>query len=269
MAIKTPNPMIMGVLNVTPDSFSDGGQYLHIENAIVQAKKLQAQGADIIDVGGESTRPGAPAVLVDEEIDRVIPAIEALAQSIDIPISVDTSKTQVMQLAVEAGASMINDVCALQAPGALETVSDLGQDICLMHMQGSPRTMQKDPTYVDVVDEIKQFFDQKIEACIKAGIKQDKIILDPGFGFGKTLEHNLDILRRLSEFESFGLRILAGMSRKSMIGSMLNDRNIEGRVIGSVASAIIAVQNGANIVRVHDVLETKDALMVLQQVRGE
>jgi dihydropteroate synthase len=263
MTIQISKPMIMGVLNITPDSFSDGGQHFDIDKAIESAKLMISQGADIIDVGGESTRPGAHAVSTYDEINRVIPVIEALYHSTDVTISIDTSKPEVMKLAVKAGASMINDVCALSADGALETAARLNVDVCLMHMQGSPRTMQKDPTYNDVVDDIKDFFSLRIEACIEADIAKDKIILDPGFGFGKTLDHNLEILKRFNEFKSFGLPLLAGLSRKSMIGTLLDDRNVGGRVVGSVIGAIIAVQNGADIVRVHDVLETKDALTIL------
>ncbi|MEO1939795.1 dihydropteroate synthase [Candidatus Thioglobus sp.] len=262
----TIQPQIMGVLNITPDSFSDGGKYFDFNSAIVNAKRMIKQGADIIDIGGESTRPGAKPVSTNDEIDRVIPIIEALHHSIDVPISIDTSKPEVMKLAVEAGASMINDVCALSADDALEAAALLNVNVCLMHMQGSPRTMQNSPVYGNVIDDIKQFFDNRIKACIDAGITEGKIILDPGFGFGKNLNHNLEILKRLSEFKSFGLPILAGISRKSMIGSLLNDRNVDGRVSGSVTAAIIAIENGANIVRVHDVLETKDALMVWQSV---
>ncbi len=266
MTINSTNPMIMGVLNITPDSFSDGGKHFSADDAILSAQRMIEEGADIIDIGGESTRPGAQAVSIADEINRVIPVIKALYHTTDVPISIDTSKPEVMKLAVKAGASMINDVCALRVNGALETAAMLNVDVCLMHMQGSPRIMQKDPTYVDVVDDIKRFFIERIEACVAAGIAEDKIILDPGFGFGKTLEHNLEILRRFNEFKSFGLPLLAGLSRKSMIGTILNDRNVDGRVVGSVAGAIIATQNGANIVRVHDVLETKDALTILRRV---
>jgi dihydropteroate synthase len=263
MTIQTSKPLIMGVLNITPDSFSDGGQYLDTDKAIESAKLMISQGADIIDVGGESTRPDAQSVSTSDEINRVIPVIEALHHSTDATISIDTSKSEVMKLAIKAGASMINDVCALSADGALETAAMLDVHVCLMHMQGSPRTMQENPTYNDVIDDIKDFFSQRIEACIDAGIAKDKIILDPGFGFGKTLDHNLEILKRFNEFKSFGLPLLAGLSRKSMIGTLLDDRNVDGRVVGSVTGAIIAVQNGADIVRVHDVLETKDALTIL------
>ena len=263
MTIQTSKPLIMGVLNITPDSFSDGGQHFDTNKAIESAKRMIIQGADIIDVGGESTRPGAQSISIVDEIRRVIPVIEALHRSTDIPISIDTSKPEVMKLAVEAGANMINDVCALSADGALEAAAMLNVDVCLMHMQGSPKVMQKDPAYNDVVDDIKDFFSQRIEVCIEAGIAEDKIILDPGFGFGKTLEHNIEILKRFNEFKIFGLPLLAGLSRKSMIGTLLDDRNVDGRVVGSVTGAIIAVQNGADIVRVHDVLETKDALTIL------
>lgn len=260
--------MIMGVLNITPDSFSDGGQYLTIDKAITRAQLMIDQGADMIDIGGESSRPNASQVSIDEEASRVIPVIEALSKLINVPISIDTSKAKIMQLAIQAGASMINDVRALQSKSSLEIAASTAKDVCLMHMQGNPKTMQNNPIYTDVIDEIKHFFEQRIEACINAGMSQNKIILDPGFGFGKTLNHNLEILRRLDEFKSFGLKILVGISRKSMIGSMLNNRNTDGRTIGSVTAAIIASQNGANIVRVHDILETKDAFKVLQSVAG-
>lgn len=259
-------PQIMGVLNITPDSFSDGGRFFDHTPAIQRAQEMSDQGANIIDIGGESTRPGAAEVSVKDELNRVIPVIEALSEKIKLPISIDTSKPEVMQKALDAGASMVNDVCALTNKAALEVVAQSGQDVCLMHMQGSPRTMQKNPSYNNVVDDIKAFFEQRIKACVDGGIDIDKIILDPGFGFGKTLAHNLEILSRFAEFKTFGLRTLAGLSRKSMIGSILGDRDVESRVIGSVTGAIIAVQNGANIIRVHDVLETSDALRVLQAI---
>jgi len=268
MATQPFVPLIMGVLNVTPDSFSDGGKYLDTHKAIASAKRMIAEGVDIIDIGGESTRPGAKTISEIDEINRVMPVIQVLSSEINTPISIDTSKPNVMKLAVEAGASLVNDVNALQAPGALETMASLDVDVCLMHRQGSSKTMQKNPTYIDVVDNIKCFFQQRIDACEMAGITRDKIILDPGFGFGKTQVHNFEILRRFNEFKSFNLRLLAGLSRKSMIGSALNDRNVKGRVSGSVAGTIIAVQNGADIVRVHDVIETKDALMVWRATNG-
>ena len=261
-------PQIMGVLNATPDSFSDGGKYLDLDNAIAQAKRMIADGADMIDVGGESTRPGANPVSLDDEIDRVIPIISALNNSVKGKISIDTSKPKVMELAVKQGATLINDVCALSLPGAMEVASSLDVDVCLMHMQGSPRSMQSNPTYTDVVGDIKCFFDERINACIDAGLSTDRIILDPGFGFGKTLQHNIEILKRFNEFKSFGLRTLAGLSRKSMIGAILNDRETDGRVVGSVIGSIIALNNGADIVRVHDVLETKDAIDIWSRVNG-
>ena len=253
----------MGVLNVTPDSFSDGGKFNHKEIAISRAIEMVNQGADIIDIGGESTRPGASAVLLEEEISRTIPIIESLSQKIIQTISIDTSKPELMKAAIEAGASLVNDVNALQNPGALENVCDAKVDVCLMHMQGKPRTMQENPKYKNVIDDIKDFFHQRILACQEYGIDESRIILDPGFGFGKTFEHNLEILNRFSEFKSFGLRLLSGLSRKSMIGIMLNNAEVSNRVTGSVIAAIISVQNGADIIRVHDVSETQDALDIL------
>ena len=253
----------MGVLNVTPDSFSDGGQFTQKEIAIHRAIEMVNQGADIIDIGGESTRPGASEVSLEEELLRTIPIIESLSQKIKQAISIDTSKPEVMKAAIEAGASLVNDVNALQNPGALENVCDTQADVCLMHMQGKPRTMQQNPKYKNVIDDIKDFFDQRILACKEYGIDESRIILDPGFGFGKTFEHNLEIMNRFSEFKSFGLRLLSGLSRKSMIGTMLNNADVSDRVIGSVTAAIITVQNGADIIRVHDVSETQDALDIL------
>ncbi len=258
--------VIMGVLNITPDSFSDGGQYLGIENAIERAKIMVDQGADIIDIGGESTRPGSNPATTEEELGRVIPIIKEIKNQINIPISIDTSKPEVMEKAVVAGASIINDVSALSADGAISMASSLGVKVCLMHMKGMPRTMQDSPTYVDVVDEIKDFFSRKIDECLKSGINNENIIIDPGFGFGKTLNHNLEILKRLEEFNSLKLPLMVGISRKSMIGSLLNDRAVDDRIIGSVVAAIMAVQNGASIVRVHDVMETRDALNILESV---
>ena len=253
----------MGVLNVTPDSFSDGGQFTQKEIAIHRAIEMVNQGADIIDIGGESTRPGASEVSLEEELLRTTPIIESLRQKIKQKISIDTSKPEVMKAAIEAGASLVNDVNALQNPGALENVCDTQVDVCLMHMQGKPRTMQQNPKYKNVIDDIKDFFDQRILACKEYGIDESRIILDPGFGFGKTFEHNLEIMNRFSEFKSFGLRLLSGLSRKSMIGTMLNNADVSDRVIGSVTAAIITVQNGADIIRVHDVSETQDALDIL------
>lgn len=262
-------PMIMGVLNVTPDSFSDGGQHWTPDAAIKQAQYMLSSGADIIDIGGESTRPGAQMVSLDEELSRVIPVIDALRKMSNASISIDTSKPQVMEKAINSGANLINDVNALQADGALAVVASSGAKLCLMHRQGSPKTMQNNPTYNDVVDDIKDFFSKRISACVSAGISEENIMIDPGFGFGKTHQHNLEILSRLAEFKRFGLPILVGVSRKQMIGDLLNGREVDNRVIGSVTAAIIAVQNGANIVRVHDVLPTKDALTILQKVTKE
>ena len=261
-------PIIMGVLNITPDSFSDGGLFFDSKSAITQAEVMVQEGAGIIDIGGESTRPGAPEVSVEDELNRVIPVIEALSSNIDIPISIDTSKPIVMEKAFNAGASIINDVNALRSEGALQMAASLQADVCLMHMQGSPRTMQKNPTYDNVVSDVKAFFEQRIEACKSAGIKLNSITLDPGFGFGKNLGHNIALLKNLSEFHEFGVSILAGLSRKSMIGSLLGDKDVDSRMIGSVTAALIAVDNGADIIRVHDVAETKDALTVWQQIKN-
>ena len=260
-------PIIMGVLNITPDSFSDGGLFLEAQSAIDQAILMVEQGADIIDIGGESTRPGASVVSAEDELNRVLPVIEALSGNIDVPISIDTSKPFVMEKAFDAGASIINDVFALRSEGALEMAASLGADVCLMHMQGNPRTMQKNPKYDDVVGDVKNFFIERLEACSDVGIKLESITLDPGFGFGKNLAHNIALLKNLAEFHEFGVSILAGLSRKSMIGSLLGDKEVGSRMIGSVTAALIAVENGANIIRVHDVAETKEALTVWQQIK--
>ncbi len=257
----------MGVLNVTPDSFFDGGQSFAIADALQNAQHIINQGADIIDVGGESTRPNAMSVASEEELKRVIPVVKALAQATNTPISIDTSKPKVMIQAVKAGASIINDVYALRADGALEVVSDLEVDICLMHMQGVPKNMQVNPVYDDVIEDIKRFFANRIESCITQGINENRLILDPGFGFGKTLTHNIEILQRFNEFKSFGLRLLAGLSRKSMIGEILN-KTLDKRLIGSVIGAIIAINHGADIVRVHDVAQTRDAITMWSRIYG-
>ena len=258
----------MGVLNVTPDSFSDGGLFVDPSSAIAQAKIMVEEGAGIIDIGGESTRPGAPEVSAEDELKRVMPVIEALSGIIKVPISIDTSKPEVMQKAFDAGASIINDVNALRADGAVEMAALLDADVCLMHMQGTPRTMQNNPSYENVVNDIKVFFQERIDECQSAGIKLSAITLDPGFGFGKNLGHNIALLKNLSEFHDFGVSILAGLSRKSMIGSLLGNKNVDSRMIGSVTAALIAVENGADIIRVHDVAETKDALTVWQQIKN-
>ncbi|MEE8196885.1 MAG: dihydropteroate synthase [Acidiferrobacterales bacterium] len=256
---------VMGVLNVTPDSFSDGGLFLARDRAVNHAIRMVAEGAAIIDIGGESTRPGARGVSVQEELDRVIALIEALQQAIAVPISIDTSKPEVMRAAVAAGAGMINDVRALRAPEALQTAAQLGVPVCLMHMQGEPRTMQEDPRYDDVVQEVKEFLRLRSQACRDAGIHAANIIVDPGFGFGKTLEHNLELLRNLGELATLGTPVLVGLSRKSMIAKVL-DLPLERRMIASVALAVVAVQNGANLVRAHDVGATCEAVRMAEAV---
>ncbi len=255
---------VMGILNVTPDSFSDGGRFYDRARAREHAHEMVRQGADIIDVGGESTRPGAQPVSVQEEIDRVVPVIESLARELAVPISVDTSKPEVMHAAVAAGAGMINDVCALRAPRALETAAALERPVVLMHMLGTPATMQAAPQYDDVVREVREFLAARMVAAQAAGIPRERIIIDPGFGFGKTVEHNLELLRRLREFTSLA-PVLVGLSRKSMIGRLLG-LPVEERMPASIAAALIAVQNGARIVRVHDVGATVQALRMLAAV---
>tara|TARA_X000000368_G_scaffold379409_1_gene334471 strand:- start:1997 stop:2806 length:810 start_codon:yes stop_codon:yes gene_type:complete len=266
--MEARQPIIMGVLNVTPDSFSDGGKFFDASSAVKQAKSMVDNGARIIDIGGESSRPGALAVSINDELNRVIPVIKALQGEINVPISIDTSKPEVMEEAVKSGASIINDVNALRADGAVEMAAKLKTDICLMHMHGSPRTMQKNPNYDDVVADIKRFFKERIKVCEAAGIELSSITLDPGFGFGKNLGHNIALLKNLSEFHEFGVSILAGLSRKSMIGTLLGDKDVDSRMIGSVTAALIAVENGADIIRVHDVSETSDALKVWQQIKN-
>jgi len=259
-------PRIMGILNVTPDSFSDGGDFISPAAALDQARRMAAEGADMIDVGGESTRPGAEPVSAEQEIARVVPVIEAIARELPLPISIDTSKPEVMRAAVTAGAGLINDVYALRREGALETAAALGVPVCLMHMQGEPRTMQQAPRYGDVVAEVAAFLEARIAACEAAGIPKDRLLIDPGFGFGKTLEHNLTLLRRLAEFGRQGLPVLAGLSRKSMIGALLDGAPVERRLHGSVAAAMLAVERGAAIVRVHDVGPTAEALRVAMAI---
>lgn len=257
-------PQIMGVVNVTPDSFSDGGSYYTTEQAVAYAKQLIDEGVDILDIGGESTRPGSQSVSVDEELNRVMPVIEQLLDQ-PVPISVDTSKPEVMRCAIESGVAMINDVQALQIPGALDAVQNSDTLICLMHMQGNPGNMQENPQYRYIVEEIIDFFHQRIAATEAAGISRERLIIDPGFGFGKTLQHNLQLLRDLAQFQCLSLPILAGLSRKSMLGK-ITDNPVEYRIHESVAAALLAVQNGARIVRVHDVKATKDALAIVAAV---
>lgn len=258
------SPVVMGILNVTPDSFSDGGSYCQLDSAVKQAQTLLHQGAKIIDIGGESTRPGAPDVSLEDELERVIPLVKALRASSDCIISIDTSKSEVMRQAIIAGADIINDVRALQELGAIEVLAQYPEvAICLMHMQGQPRTMQSNPHYDDLFADINEFFAERLAVCEQAGIQQQRIILDPGFGFGKTLAHNYEILNKFDVFNQFKLPVLAGLSRKSMIGNLLN-RDIHERLAGSLAGALIAAQNGAKIIRVHDVQETVDVLRVWQ-----
>ena len=252
---------IMGILNVTPDSFSDGGRFHHLDAALSGARMMAGDGADVVDVGGESTRPGAQPVGLADELERVVPVIEAIASELSVSISIDTSKPGVMEAAVAAGATMINDVLALRADGAIETVRDLQVPVCLMHMQGLPRSMQNNPRYDDVVSEVREFLLGRIDACVSAGMDEKKIIIDPGFGFGKTLQHNLALLARLDVLVDTGVPVLVGLSRKSMIAAML-DRPMDSRVAASTALAMIAAQKGAAMVRVHDVAETADALNV-------
>jgi dihydropteroate synthase len=256
----------MGVLNVTPDSFSDGGLYSTPDKALRRARALVAAGADIIDIGGESTRPGAPPVKVQEELDRVLPVVEQVARELPVPVSIDTSKPEVMQAALRAGAGMINDIRALQTPGALTIAADSQAVVCLMHMQGTPTTMQVAPHYDDVVAEVKAFLAERIQACEAAGIRRDRILIDPGFGFGKTLEHNLLLLKRLGEFRTLGAVLLVGLSRKATIGRLLGDVPPDERLYGSLAAAVIAAWQGAHILRVHDVRETAQALQICAAV---
>ncbi|GGP41460.1 dihydropteroate synthase [Shewanella algicola] len=255
-------PVVMGIVNVTPDSFSDGGAYTGFEQACRHVDHMVEQGALVIDVGGESTRPGAAEVSVAEELARVLPIIEYTAKKHDVWISIDTSKPEVMEAAVNAGANLINDVRALQAPGALAMAASLDVPICLMHMQGEPQTMQDAPVYDDVVDEVAAFFELRIAYCEAAGIERERLILDPGFGFGKTLAHNYRLLAMLPALHEFHLPVLVGLSRKSMIGHLLG-RDTDQRLAGSLACALIAAQQGAQIIRVHDVAETVDVLKVM------
>ncbi|NWA72979.1 dihydropteroate synthase [Serratia proteamaculans] len=257
------HPRVMGILNVTPDSFSDGGQHNSLNQALLHAHALISAGATMIDVGGESTRPGAAEVSEEEEIARVVPVVEAIARRFEVFISVDTSKAGVIRESALAGAHLINDVRSLQEPGALAAAVETGLPVCLMHMQGEPRTMQQAPHYDDLIGNVNAFFQRNIERCNAAGITNQKLLLDPGFGFGKNLAHNYQLLARLSEFHHFGLPLLVGMSRKSMIGQLLNVPP-EQRVIGSVACAVIAAMQGAQIVRVHDVKETVEAMRVVE-----
>ena len=260
-------PLVMGIVNVTPDSFSDGGQHLQCAAALVHAHQLIADGADIVDIGGESSRPGAQPVSIQEELDRVLPIIEGL-HDMPVPISIDTCKPEVMEAAIAAGAQMVNDINALQDPAAMSVVAASPVAVCLMHKRGNPQTMQAQPHYQDVVAEVSEFLRERIAAAEMAGIERKRIVIDSGFGFGKTLEHNLVLLRELSKLGELGMPVLAGLSRKSMLGA-LTGQDVGDRLAASVAAALIAVQRGAGIVRVHDVRATVDALKVLNAVKGE
>lgn len=258
-------PVVMGILNVTPDSFSDGGRFATPEPALRQALRMAEDGAAIIDVGGESTRPGAGAVTDQQELDRVMPVIEAVRRETDVPISVDTSKPGVMREAVAAGAAMINDIRALREDGALEAAVELQRPVCLMHMQGQPRTMQVQPRYDDVVAEVTDFLRRRMAECRDAGLAPDLIVVDPGFGFGKTPAHNFELLANLRQLKALGAPLLIGISRKSSLGAVTG-RDVGGRLAASIAAAVLAVSRGADIVRAHDVAETVDALRVVRAV---
>ncbi|HVW68965.1 MAG TPA: dihydropteroate synthase [Steroidobacteraceae bacterium] len=267
-------PVVMGVLNVTPDSFSDGGcyvsdggRYVAADAAVAHALRMVEEGAEIIDVGGESTRPGAAPVTIEEELRRVVPVVARLREASKVVISVDTSKPEVIRAAAAAGAGLINDVRALGEPGALEAAAASGCAVCVMHMKGDPRTMQQAPSYVDVVKEVKAFLEERVQACRTAGVSADRIAIDPGFGFGKTLEHNLELLRRLAELTAGEWPVLVGMSRKSMVGAVTG-KAAGGRVYGSVALAVMAALQGARIIRVHDVAATVDAMKMVNAVVG-
>jgi len=263
--VELDSPAVMGVLNVTPDSFSDGGRYLTTDFALMRSEQMAEQGAAIIDVGGESTRPGAEAVSEQQELDRVMPVIEAVHRSVELPISIDTSKPGVMRAAVAAGASIINDVFALQADGAMEAAVELQRPVCLMHMQGEPRSMQDEPKYVDVVADVTQFLRERVAQCQQAGLGEDLIIVDPGFGFGKRPAHNVELLARLSQVAEIGVPVLVGLSRKSTLGK-ITGRDVTQLMPASIAAAVVAVQQGAQIVRAHDVAETVDALRIAAAV---
>ncbi len=267
-ALDLSRPVVMGVVNVTPDSFSDGGRFFAVESAVAHGLRLADEGAAIIDVGGESTRPGAAPVPPEEEIRRVLPVVEGIRQAApEVIISVDTSKPEVIREVAAAGAGLLNDVRAFQEPGALEAAAASGCALCLMHMQGDPRTMQRAPSYVDVVKEVKAFLLARAQACRAAGVAPQRLTIDPGFGFGKTLEHNLELLRHLRELASGEWPVLVGLSRKSIVGT-LTGRAAGERIHGSVALAVIAALNGARIIRAHDVAATVDALKVVAAVEG-
>ncbi|WP_373186286.1 dihydropteroate synthase [Halopseudomonas sp.] len=256
---------VMGILNVTPDSFSDGGHFVHAGQAMRHVEQMIADGATLIDVGGESTRPGAATVSPEQELDRVIPVVEAIRQRFDTIVSVDTSTPQVMSAAAAAGAGLINDVRALRRPGALRAAASTGLPVCLMHMQGSPQDMQQAPQYESIIDEVSAFLVERVAVCAQAGIPADRLLLDPGFGFGKTLEHNFQLFAGMQRLLSLGCPLLVGVSRKSMIGQLL-DRPVDQRLAGGLALAVLAVRSGARIIRVHDVAQTVDAIRMTEAV---
>jgi dihydropteroate synthase len=258
-------PLVCGILNVTPDSFSDGGSFDSLERAVEHGCRLAAEGADLIDVGGESTRPGSRPPTLAEELDRVVPVVEALVRQVAVPLSVDTSRPEVMRATVAAGASMINDVRALQRPGALESAARLDVPVCLMHMQRTPETMQQEPRYQDVVLEVRAFLAGRIAACLDAGIRREHLVVDPGFGFGKTTAHNVALLASLDGLRGLGVPVMVGLSRKSVLGQ-LTGRAVGDRLPASLAAALLAVQRGAAVLRVHDVAATRDVLTVLDAV---
>lgn len=270
-ALDLSQPRVMGILNTTPDSFSDGGQHyrngrLCLDLVLTRAQQMLNEGADIIDVGGESTRPGAAPVSEAEELERVVPVVEVLVRELGAIVSVDTSTPVVMREAAVAGAGMLNDIRALQRDGALHAAAATGLPVCLMHMQGQPATMQESPRYRDPVDDVKQFLRERVSACEQAGIARQRLVLDPGFGFGKNLNHNLELLRRLPEFAELGCPLLVGLSRKSMLGELLG-RDVSERLPGSLALAMAAAERGASIIRVHDVAATADVLKVLRALK--
>ena len=260
-SLDLSRPQVMGILNVTPDSFSDGSRYQQLDVALRHASQMVQAGATLIDIGGESTRPGAAEVPLEQELERVVPVVERLAAELDVWLSVDTYKAEVMRAAMAAGAHLINDIRALEAPGALAAAAEAQVPVCLMHMQGAPRTMQQAPHYENLLGEVHAYFAQRIAACVAAGIPRERLILDPGFGFGKTLDQNYELLARLDEFADFQLPLLVGMSRKSMVGQLI-ERPVEARLAGSLALALYASRRGAHIIRVHDVQETVDALRI-------
>jgi dihydropteroate synthase len=267
-------PHVMGILNITPDSFSDGGELLanngrvNLDKVLQRAEQMQVAGASFLDIGGESTRPGAIKVSLQEEMDRVLPLVEQIRAKVDICISVDTSSPELMQAAIEAGVALINDVRALQKPGALEVLAASTVPVCLMHMRGEPENMQNQPVYEDVLAEVRHFLQSRIDACVQAGIGRDRIIIDPGFGFGKTLEHNLELLNRLYEFKQLELPLLIGISRKRMLGAVTGKSEKE-RLVAGIAAGVIALMQGVSIIRTHDVAETVDAVKLYQAVRAQ